>query len=81
MKKILLSTFLILFSISSAYANTQFCEGFKAGYSTGYKQKKNTNFEPFPPMCPFQPMKKWGDPKSDFEHGYTLGYQKGMAAW
>ena len=41
MKKILLSTFLILFSISSAYANTQFCEGFKAGYSTGYKQKKN----------------------------------------
>lgn len=81
MKKILFSFFLILFSISSAYANTQFCEGFKAGYSTSYKQKKNTTFEPFPPMCPFQPMKKWGDPKSDFEHGYTLGYQKGMTAW
>ena len=81
MKKTLLSVFLILFSISTAQAYSEFCAGFKQGYSVGYKQKKNTNINPIPPICPYQPIKGFGDPASDFEHGYTLGYQKGLTAW
>ena len=81
MKKILLIIFLLLFSISSAHAYSQFCNGFKAGYAVGYKQKKNTNINPIPPICPIQPIKRSGDPPSDYEHGYTLGYQKGLTAW
>ena len=81
MKKILISIFLILFSITSAQAYTEFCNGFKAGYNTGYKQAKNTSMNPMPPMCPMQPMKKMSDPKSDFEHGYIIGYKKGLYAY
>ena len=33
------------------------------------------------PMCPMQPMKGYGDPKSDFEHGYLIGLKKGMNAY
>ena len=54
MKKILLSIFLILFSISSAQAFSQFCNGFQAGYKSGYKQARNTSMDPMPPMCPMQ---------------------------
>jgi hypothetical protein len=81
MKKILISIFLILFSITSAQAYSQFCNGFKAGYITGYKQARNTSMTPMVPMCPMQPMKKTSDPQSDFEHGYIIGYQKGMYAY
>ena len=81
MKKILISIFLILFSITSAQAYTQFCNGFKAGYITGYKQAKNTSMTPMVPWCPMQPMKKYSDPQSDFEHGYIIGYQKGLYAY
>tara|TARA_B100001057_G_C22512951_1_gene818674 strand:+ start:55 stop:300 length:246 start_codon:yes stop_codon:yes gene_type:complete len=81
MKKILLTIFLLLFSISTAHAYSQFCNGFKAEYAVGYKQKKKTNINPIPPICPIQPIKGYGDPPSDYEHGYTLGYQKGLTAW
>ncbi len=80
MKKILLSIFLVLFSISTAQAYSEFCAGFKAGYITGYKQAKNTAFNPFVPYCPTQPFKSYGDPSSDFEHGYGIGYRQGMFA-
>ena len=56
---------------------TEFCDGFEAGYTTGYKQARNNSFDPFVPFCPFQPFKSFGDPESDFEHGYTIGYKQG----
>ena len=77
MKKLVLTVFLILFSISTAHAS-QFCSGFKQGYITGYKQAKNTSMNPMVPMCPMQPMKSMSDPQSDFEHGYLIGLRAGM---
>jgi hypothetical protein len=56
----------------------QFCDGFKRGYITGYKQASGSSFEPFAPFCPFQPFKRFNDPSSDFEHGYIIGLQKGL---
>jgi hypothetical protein len=82
MKKIvliLLSTF-FMFSFASA-GNYEFCAGFKQGYVSGYKQAKNTSMTPMVPMCPMQPMKGFGDPQSDMEHGYTIGYRKGISAY
>lgn len=73
---LLIGIFLIVVS-TSAFAS-DFCRGFYAGYKTGYKQAKGTILEPLTPLCPLQPLKRFGDPNSDFEHGYTLGYQKGM---
>lgn len=76
MKKIMIAIF--LFSVSSyAYADG-FCDGFKAGYKSGYKQAKKSSLDPLTPICPMKPLKKFGDPKSDYEFGYTIGYRKGV---
>ena len=69
---------LLLTMVSVAFAS-DFCDGFEQGYITGYKQAKGTSMEPMAAMCPMQPMKGFGDPKSDFEHGYTIGLRKGTA--
>jgi hypothetical protein len=69
--------FLALFSVS-AFAS-QFCDGFAQGYVTGYKQTQGTSLAPLVPLCPLQPLKGFGDPQSDFEHGYTIGFKQGTA--
>ena len=56
---------------------TEFCDGFEAGYKTGYKQARNSGYDPYVPYCPYQPYKRVGDPESDFEQGYTVGFKKG----
>ena len=61
-----------------AFAKSEFCAGFERGYITGYKQSSGSSFEPFTPFCPFQPFKAYNDPDSDFEHGYIIGYEKGI---
>jgi hypothetical protein len=77
---ILIVTLLIsLCVISSAFA-TDFCDGFAQGYTTGYKQAKGTSLDPLVPLCPLQSLKRFGDPQSDFEHGYTIGFKRGMAS-
>ncbi len=58
----------------------EFCDGFEAGYVAGYKREKNTPVPPIPHPCPVQPVKRLGDPQSDFEYGYAIGYGKGTAA-
>jgi len=60
-------------------SKSQFCAGFEQGYITGYKQASGSSFDPFVPFCPFQPFKQFSDPESDWEHGYTIGYRKGLA--
>lgn len=70
----------ILFIIISTKAfASDFCAGFEQGYITGYKQAKGISLDPLTPLCPLQPLKSFGDPKSDFEHGYTIGYRQGLA--
>lgn len=59
---------------------SEFCDGFAKGYVTGYKQASGSSLEPLTPLCPLQPLKGPGDPKSDFEHGYTIGLGDGTAA-
>jgi len=77
-KLVIAAIFLSIFS-TSVYAS-QFCAGFEAGYITGYKQAKGTGLAPLVPLCPLQPLKGFGDPESDYEHGYTIGFRQGMAA-
>lgn len=81
MKKLLITIFLVLFSISTAHAYSDFCAGFEQGYITGYKKAKNAVMNPMVPMCPMQPMKTMSDPQSNFEHGYLIGLRKGLAAY
>ena len=77
MKKIL---FILITLISVDALASDFCNGFELGYKTGYKKLHNTGFDPFVPFCPFQPFKSFSDPSSDFEHGYIIGFQKGMGS-
>ena len=80
MTPILLKGFIALvlgLMISSVALASEFCDGFEQGYKTGYKQAKGTSLNPLVPLCPLQPLKKLSDPKSDFEHGYTIGFKKG----
>lgn len=77
MKKLFIVSAILMGLTSSVYAN-QFCSGFERGYVTGYKQSSGSSFEPFTPFCPFQPFKGFNDPKSDYEHGYIIGYKKGI---
>ena len=74
--------YLILFLLMSlsftVHADrNEFCDGFERGYKVGYKRAHNTSYDPFVPFCPFQPFKKYGDPQSDYEHGYVIGLEKG----
>jgi len=75
-KGVIALVFGLMFS-STALAS-EFCDGFEQGFKTGYKQAKGTSLNPLAPLCPLQPLKKLSDPKSDFEHGYTIGFKKGM---
>lgn len=76
-KSILAIVFFALFSVN-AFAS-QFCAGFEQGYITGYKQASGSSLSPLVPLCPLQPLKGFGDPQSDFEHGYTIGFRRGRA--
>ena len=76
-KSVLAILFFALFSVS-AFAS-EFCDGFEQGYITGYKQASGSSLSPLVPLCPLEPMKGFGDPKSDYEFGYTTGYRRGLA--
>lgn len=58
-------------------AASEFCDGYKSGFVTGYKQAADTSLKPLTPLCPLKPLRGFGDPKSDFEFGYTLGFKDG----
>ncbi len=73
---LVLASMFSLNAASPAFAS-DFCDGFKQGYQTSYKQAKGTGLNPLTPLCPLQPLKGLSDPKSDFEHGYTVGFKKG----
>jgi len=80
MKKIIFYIVMLTFISTKAMAYGNFCNGYKKGFLTSYKQKKNINWYVAPPVCPMKPWKKQGDPRSDYEFGYTLGYQHGWQA-
>lgn len=66
--------------VAPAHADQQqFCNGFKSGYKAGYMRAAQSSLPPLPPLCPLQPLKSFGDPKSDFEHGYAVGFETGLA--
>jgi len=68
----------MLFFIKPILAS-EFCNGFERGYIAGYKQSSGSAYDPYAPYCPYQPYKTASDPKSDYEHGYTIGYREGMS--
>lgn len=69
----------IFFTVSVVSASSQqFCAGFERGFIAGYQKIKNTSVPPVAPVCPVQPIKMIGDPESDFEHGYQIGFVRGM---
>ncbi len=79
MKYLAVATTFFLLSITVVLAD-QFCDGFERGYITGYKQASNSSLDPLVPLCPLEPLKGFGDPPSDFEFGYTIGFRQGVAA-
>lgn len=74
------SMFVLALVFSAGVMANDFCSGFEAGYVTGFKQGSGRGWEPSVPYCPAQPFKGYGDPESDYEHGYTIGYRQGLAA-
>jgi hypothetical protein len=52
---------------------SEFCDGFDRGYIAGRKYS-------FTYPCPAQPFKSVYD-RSDYEHGYIIGYEKGKKDW
>jgi hypothetical protein len=75
-----ISLVLSLVSFVTYASGDQFCAGFERGYITGYKQATGSSLDPLTPLCPLQPMKRLSDPDSDYEHGYLIGLQRGLAA-
>ena len=76
--KLTLLTMIFAASFAVSASTAQFCSGFQSGYEAGYKKVKNTTLKPLPPLCPLQPLKGFGDPDSDWEHGYQIGFLKGL---
>lgn len=77
MKKFLIAAS-VIFASSSAVMATEFCDGFHAGYSAGYKRAAESSLEPLKQLCPLKPLRSFGDPESDFELGYLIGIEQGM---
>ncbi len=78
MKKLAMITGLLMVTSTSAFAQSEFCQGFKGGYKTGYKQASGSSHDPYTPHCPHQPHKNHYDPESDYEHGYLIGLKEGL---
>jgi hypothetical protein len=70
-------TLLILLCVVISSSASDFCDGFEKGYKAGYKHAHGTSLDPLVPVCPLQPLKNPGDPKSDFDYGYIVGIEKG----
>lgn len=77
LRALIIIVFFFSFNIANA-DQSEFCNGYEHGYNTAFKQKKNTSLNPLPPFCPFMPLKGFGDPYSDYEFGYTIGYKDGF---
>ncbi len=75
---ILVGAFL-LSVVTVAYAD-QFCDGFERGCIAGYKRASGSSLDPLTPLCPIQPLKRFNDPDSVFEHGYIIGFERGLIA-
>lgn len=58
----------------SAYAQSPFCEGFKAGYVAGYCYGEYSCLEPLPPLCPLPKLGEYS-----FQHGYNRGFLLGLS--
>jgi hypothetical protein len=78
MRQVAAATVLFL-GLTATAAADEFCDGYKRGYVTGYKQATNSSLAPLTPLCPLKPLKGFGDPKSDFEFGYTIGFRDGVS--
>lgn len=78
MKKGIVVGFIASLLSANVFAS-DFCDGFKSGFITGYKQASGGVYDPLAPYCPTQPYKNYNDPKSDFEHGYIIGLKIGLA--
>ena len=64
---------------TNAYAD-DFCRGFERGYIPWYKRVSGSSIDPITPICPIEPIKRFNDPPSDFEHGYIIGVEQGFSA-
>ena len=78
MKKLAMITGLLMVTSTSAFAQSEFCQGFEGGYVTGYKQASGSSLDPLIPFCPLQPLKRLNDPETDYEHGYLMGLKEGF---
>ena len=76
-KRMLIALLLCLFSFP--VLASELCDGFIQGYITGYKKARNSNLTPLVPLCPLESLKGFGDPQSDTEMGYILGFNQGQA--
>ena len=74
----LLVIVIVSLAITTSAIADQFCDGFERGYVAGYKRATGSSLDPLPPLCPSQPLKRLSDPDSDFEHGYIIGYERGV---
>ena len=72
-KSILLA--LACFACSQQILASDFCDGFKSGYETVYRNAVERSVTA--PQCPVQPSKDFTG-QSDFSQGYHLGARLGL---
>lgn len=65
-------------SSSAAFASSDFCEGFDAGYIDGYKEESGSSMTPNTPTCPTRPLRSSGDTENDYDFGYQIGQERGQ---
>jgi len=71
---------LLTFCAPDRASADDFCDGYQRGWEIGYMQSSGSSLKPLSPLCPLQPLKKLNDPQEDYEQGYIVGFQDGIAA-
>ena len=75
MKKFILTVIVILMFLPLVYTQSNYSQGFKAGYKEGYC---HNDFGCIPPVTPVTPIVLIGEKSDSFQDGYTRGVKMGL---
>lgn len=58
--------------------DSDFCDGYRAGFTAGYEQTAGQSPTRMSPLCPLKPPGTPANKKAEFDAGYDIGFKEGV---